>query len=585
MIGGFDMKKVCKNMFKVCAFLLLAAGAAQPVLAQDKAVKRPKHHYYNTIIAIKPGDSIYVHPDSLYYLTGERISKWVYDVPHQVQQVGGRRYPQGVLIKGIYSWVYPYTINPLRIEDPCMALPEGLVRTVVYDTVCGQYLWEANNQIYTMSGEYTYKDTTVNGCDSVVTLHLVVNQPSHVDSLVTICQDELPYKWYDIEMTAAGDASYVVGTNAAGCDSIVNLHLVVNQLHKKDTTVYIKKHKLPYTWNGIVMTEAGDTSVVLGTNAAGCDSIATLHLNVYTGRNPLTATPPVLTKIYFNPFDEDEKLGWVPDIPYETERFAIGLRGGYASNLAGLKKVPFGVDALLDLHYAHYWVKSEGKPAWGITTGLNIGYLQTHQTTSINDEYTAVTDDGNVDYKITADKVVETDHNLQLEVPVMFSMITTKGLFLNAGPKLILPVYSKYHQTLTNPNISAYLPELDNNPIVNEVVMGKVMAQQCDITGKVVNNPCQLLSLALGAELGYEFKLKNGHSIDLGIYADYSVYNMYKNDNRNEKIIEVVPPTYNSAAIVNVQPITNAFANKFGLLDVGFKITYNLDKHYYWGYK
>ena len=148
------MKTVCKNMFMLCAFLLLAAGAAQTATAQT--VARPKHHYYNTIQAIRPGDSIYVHPDSLYYLTGERISKWVFNVPHQVQQVGGRRYPMGVLIKGIYSWVYPYTLVPVEIEDPCMALPEGLVRTVLHDTVCGEYHWNATNQIYTTTGEYTF---------------------------------------------------------------------------------------------------------------------------------------------------------------------------------------------------------------------------------------------------------------------------------------------------------------------------------------------------------------------------------------------------------------------------------------------
>ena len=205
------MKKVCKNMFKVCAFLLLAAGAAQPIMAQDQAVKKPKHHYYNTVMAIKPGDSIYVHPDSLYYLTGERISKWVYSVPHQVQKVGGRRFPQGVLIKGIYSWVYPYTINPIRIEDPCLALPEGLVRTAVYDTVCGQYRWEATNQVYTKTGEYIYKDTTIHGCDSIVTLYLVVNEPTYSDSVVISLVGTAP--------SYIGVASYSTSTSVSNTTS------------------------------------------------------------------------------------------------------------------------------------------------------------------------------------------------------------------------------------------------------------------------------------------------------------------------------------------------------------------------------
>lgn len=585
------MKKVCKNMFKVCAFLLLAAGAAQPIMAQDQAVKKPKHHYYNTVMAIKPGDSIYVHPDSLYYLTGERISKWVYNVPHQVQKVGGRRYPQGVLIKGIYSWVYPYTINPIRIEDPCLALPEGLVRTTVYDTVCGQYRWEATNQVYTKTGEYIYKDTTIHGCDSIVTLYLVVNEPTYSDSVVTICQAELPYKWFGIEMTAAGDTSHIVGTNAAGCDSIVNLHLVVNKPTKQDTTVYLKKRKLPYLWRGIVMTESGDTSYVLGTNAVGCDSIVTLHLHVYTGSKPLDPTKRVLTKIPFNPYEDDSGLGWTHDIPYETNSYSIGVRGGFASHMAGENKMPLGLDALVDFRYAHYWVDGGEKAALGIMTGLSLGYVYAKQSTSVFDQFVANTVDGDVNYTVSVDKVTETTQQIQLEVPLMFSMAISRGFFLNAGPKLILPVYGQYRQQLTNPMISAALPELDGNLIVNEVVTGKVPEEQLDYKSKLVGNPAKMLSLALSAELGYSFKLKKqgsytGNTLDLGVYADYSVYNMYKNTaTPTGKIVSLTPPLASSAAIVNVQSITNAFARDFGFMDVGIKVTYNFNRHYYFGYK
>ena len=210
-------------------------------------------------------------------------------------------------------------------------------------------------------------------------------------------------------------------------------------------------------------------------------------------------------------------------------------------------------------------------------TGLSAGYVQTSQQTAFLDEYTAPTVDGDVFYHISADKVVEKNHQVQLEVPVLFSMVTPKGFFLNAGPKLVLPVYSQYHQQLTNPTISAYLAELDGHPITNEVVMGAVTGEQADLRGKMVDNPCKLMSLALTAELGYEFKFKNGHSLDLGVYADYSVYNLYRTENTTGKIVSLTPPTKTSAAIVTVQPISSAFANKYGFVDAGLKLTYNLD--------
>ena len=125
------MKTVFNNMIMVCAFLLLAAGAALPAKAQTTAAKEPLV-FGGTTQKIKVGDSIMICRDSLRYLTGERMSLWVYDKPHAVQQVGGKRYPYGVLLKGIYSWVYPGTITPLYPEAPKPApVPEPAPEPVV----------------------------------------------------------------------------------------------------------------------------------------------------------------------------------------------------------------------------------------------------------------------------------------------------------------------------------------------------------------------------------------------------------------------------------------------------------------------
>lgn len=454
------MKKVFNDMIKACAFLLLAVGVASPINAAEPTAK--KTLVYEGGQEIKVGDSIMIHKDSLRYLTGERISTWVYTKPHTIQQVGGKRYPYGILIQGIYSWVYPGSIIPLHPEQP--------------------------------------KEEVV---------PVVEEQP-------------------EVEQAPVVDVEPIVDTVA-----IVEQDSVADQLplvEEIDT----------------VATEEPEPQ-------------DTLVLDITTLQNY-------------------GKGNYEIPVSYQMNRFAIGARGGFASTMAGGKNMPIGFDALLDLRYAHYWAKDMNKPALGIMTGLNVGYVQVSQSIEFLDQYTAPTVDGDVDYVVSADEVAETDKQIQLEVPVMFSMVTPKGFFLNVGPKIIMPVYSTYEQTITNPNIYAYLPELNGNPIVNEVVMGKVTDEQMNIKGNMADNPCKLLSLALGAELGYEIKFKNGNSLDLGIYADYSVCTLYNNSlGAASKVISVEVPTETSAAVVEVLPISKALANRFAFLDAGLKISYNFD--------
>ena len=414
-----------KTTMMLGAFLLLAVGTAQTASAQETSAK-PKHYYNNSITEIKVGDSIMINRDSLYYLTGERMSRWVYDVPHTIQQVGGKRYPYGILIRGIYSWVYPGTLIPLKPVEPIPA-PEP------------------------------------------------EPEPAPLPE-----PEPLPEP----------------APEPAVSDTIVD---------------YQAKDKEPY------------------------------HI----------------------------------PRPYQVNRFSLGLRGGFASTLQDAAGFPLGFDVALDLRYAHYWAGDKNKPELGIMTGLNVTYVHTSHATSIHDDYTLPTVAGDVNYVIDVDRVAEKVNQIQLEVPVMFSMVTKKGLFLNVGPKLMLPVYSRFNQKMHNPVINAYKPELNGHPITNEVVMGKLTEEQCDMTGSF-NNEFKL-AVAAGLELGYQFKLKNGHSLDLGVYADYTFYSMYNSINTNGKLITITPPSAESAAIPDVQSMTNAYANKFGFLDAGLKLTYNLD--------
>ncbi|WP_148661292.1 hypothetical protein [Flavisolibacter tropicus] len=116
------------------------------------------------------------------------------------------------------------------------------------------------------------------GCDSVVTLTLVVNPNVTSSETITICQGQLPYTWNGQSLTQAGAHTATLKTQA-GCDSVVTLTLVVNPNVTSSETITICQGQLPYTWNGQSLTQAGAHTATLKTQA-GCDSVVTLTLVV-----------------------------------------------------------------------------------------------------------------------------------------------------------------------------------------------------------------------------------------------------------------------------------------------------------------
>ena len=448
-----------------------------------------KQLYYSTGAPIEVGDSVMINRDSLRYETGERKLYWVYDQIHEVRQVSSKYHPDGVLMRGIYSWVKAGALSPVNVSKQAQPTPDPVYSSFDITVNYGEtHTW--NGVAYDKSGSYTQTFEAVSGGDSIVTLNLTVRpQP-----IYTSFED-----------------SVIIGET--------------------------------YTWNGIAYTDSGSyTQQFLAVN--GADSIVTLNLSTYR----------------------------VPK-PYQVNRFTIGARGGFASSMAKPSTLPVGGDVLLDLQYAHYWAKDEDKIRLGLLTGLSVGYMNTQRRQAWDEKYTSHTTDGDVIYHVTADEIHETSHQLQLEVPVMFSMITSKGFFLNAGPRFLLPAYTPYKQVITNGNIVATDVEtgvvLENNP-----VYGVLSAEQEKQKGE--GNQQFKLTLTLGVELGYEFKLKSGNSIGLGAFANYGVYSMFSN-NPLGSAIDVQSPSTSGAGVVNVESLTNAYTSKMGHLDAGIKVTYNMD--------
>jgi len=157
-------------------------------------------------------------------------------------------------------------------------------------TICASelpYMW--NNVQFTEAGTQTTNLQTVNGCDSVVTMTLIVNPIYSVTDTQTICASELPYTWNNVQFTEAGTQTTTLQT-VNGCDSVVTMTLTVNPIYAVTDTQTICASELPYTWNNVQFTEAGTQTTTLQT-VNGCDSVVTMTLTV---NNPMhTATTEV----------------------------------------------------------------------------------------------------------------------------------------------------------------------------------------------------------------------------------------------------------------------------------------------------
>jgi gliding motility-associated-like protein len=138
----------------------------------------------------------------------------------------------------------------------------------------GSYLFNGINR--TSAG--TYLDTFVNsvGCDSVVTLNLSMRATSAGSFTIRICPGG-SYLFNGISQTVAG--SYLdTLVNSVGCDSVVTLNLVMLSTSTGSIAASICSGT-SYLFNGINRFTAGlylDTFV----NSVGCDSVVTLTLTI-----------------------------------------------------------------------------------------------------------------------------------------------------------------------------------------------------------------------------------------------------------------------------------------------------------------
>lgn len=166
-----------------------------------------------------------------------------------------------------YSNTYIVTVNPRSYSS-------------INVTRCSNnlpYTFEGYDFWVSQSTNFTYP--AANGCDSIVTVNFTVaNNSAQSTQFLTLCSNALPYSWNGMSITDSGTYTKTLASYA-GCDSVATLILSLTDSKNSDSYASVCTTDLPYVWNGNNYDSSGNYSVnfPLGT---GCDSVATLHLSV-----------------------------------------------------------------------------------------------------------------------------------------------------------------------------------------------------------------------------------------------------------------------------------------------------------------
>ena len=175
--------------------------------------------------------------------------------------------------------IYTDTLVAANGCDSVIALHLGMIPftdTILYHAMCQGSSYSFGGQLLTIPGLYT--DTLLNaaGCDSIIKLHLSLIPSSYTNITHTICMGS-SYFFAGNVLTMPGDYIDTLG-NAAGCDSIVKLHLLISP-PPRDTFLHVFCPGSGYSFGGQWLQTPGFYTDTLST-VSGCDSIAVLHLQL-----------------------------------------------------------------------------------------------------------------------------------------------------------------------------------------------------------------------------------------------------------------------------------------------------------------
>ncbi len=210
-----------------------------------------------------------------------RVNEQTFDTTRVAICEGG-----SFLYKGEYltaSGIYRDTVQAPNgcdsIHTLILTVNKPYFNTIHEDVLQGQTV-DFFGQTYSATGTYYHYAHTPEGCDSTTVLELVVHPL--VDTIVTICKNDLPFlwnnRWSNNEEAYYAAGTYRNDTTINGVKRFFGLEIRVNDQTFDTTRVAICEGS-SYRYQGMDLTEAGIYRDTLRA-ANGCDSIHTLVLTV-----------------------------------------------------------------------------------------------------------------------------------------------------------------------------------------------------------------------------------------------------------------------------------------------------------------
>jgi sugar lactone lactonase YvrE len=201
--------------------------------------------------------------------------------------------PLANLPKPIKYSVYASNFAGIDSTTLELAICSSTPKALNIDT-CNQYIWDG--RVYDSSGTYTKLYTNSGGCDSLVTLNLIIRKSSVGPTQTVIACDKYTFNGIVYNQTGVYNTTYLL--NSVGCDSLIVLNLTIKKSTFSNTSLSEGSFSFPYYWNGLSILIPGSYSAKF-TNSIGCDSTANLLVN---GGTKPTITYPVNgdTTFYYN---------------------------------------------------------------------------------------------------------------------------------------------------------------------------------------------------------------------------------------------------------------------------------------------
>ena len=191
--------------------------------------------------------------------------------------VGGTFQYNGDDLKAPGEYMYQFTASTGCDSTVYLELtPADSIIFILSDQFCAGSSFEFNGQILDSPGRYEALLTTADGCDSLIVLELVETQGSDISLQTEICKGDI-YEFNGEELTEEGNYEAQL-TSIDGCDSLVTLSLTVWAVYDNERAATIC-HGDSAEFNGEFYYESGIYSEAF-TSIHGCDSTETLGLTI-----------------------------------------------------------------------------------------------------------------------------------------------------------------------------------------------------------------------------------------------------------------------------------------------------------------